>query len=161
MNWWKGLVSYYLSFVHANAMSRSKQIVKSLHLGCGKKKTIKETLSYAGKKKVRFPIEIVDPPSVPARPALSIEISTAGFLEERGPLWRRPIMPLAPTYTYTSHQHLFPRCARVQRGERREKGGRSVVGGGVIASAQIEYISYVFITTAAPGPLSAPPLHHL
>lgn len=40
--------------------------------------------------------------------------------------------------------------------------GRSVVGGGgggVIASAQIEYISYVFITTA-PGPrpsLSAPP----
>lgn len=124
-----------------------------------KKKNDKRNVIVRGQKKDSFSHR--NPPSVPARPALSIEISTAGFLEERGPLWRRPIMPLAPTYTYTSHQHLFPRCARVQRGERREKGGRSVVGGGVIASAQIEYISYVFITTAAPGPLSAPPLHHL
>ena len=38
--------------------------------------------------------------------------------------------------------------------------GRSVVGGGVIASAQIEYISYVFITTAA-GPLPSRYLLHL
>ena len=38
------------------------------------------------------------------------------------------------------------------RGGKRRAVGWSVVGGGVIASAQIEYISYVFITTAA-GPL--------
>lgn len=40
-------------------------------------------------------------------------------------------------------------------------GGRSVVGGGVIASAQIEYISYVFITTAAGPPPSRYLLHLL
>lgn len=129
------------------------------------------------------------PPSFHDRPrgnlraTLSIEISTAGFWKRsvRSSHHRDPptYMPLTPirvymrTYThiyerYTSHQHLFTRhigVASVQRSnEWGRMVGRSVVGGGgggggVIASAQIEYISYVFITTA-PGPrpsLSAPP----
>lgn len=55
----------------------------------------------------------------------------------------------APTPVLLVHRWL---CKGPTRGGKRRAVGWSVVGGGVIASAQIEYISYVFITTAA-GPL--------
>lgn len=69
-----------------------------------------------------------------------------------------PIYVHAYTHVYAAvHESPTPVHA-VASVQGSKEWGRMVVGG-VIASAQIEYISYVFITTA-PGPrpsLSAPP----